>query len=83
MGEVCRARDVILGREVALKVLTDAGRPDHLRRFPDEARLASCLNHPNIVMIHALGEEKGVAYIAMELVRGRTCERCWPKGRFL
>ena len=64
MGEVYRARDVKLGREVALKVLADAGDPDSLRRFPDEARLAASLNHPNIVMIHALGEEGDVAYIA-------------------
>jgi serine/threonine-protein kinase len=74
MGEVYRARDVKLGREVALKVLArPAGSdPAYLQRFEDEARLASALNHPNIVTIYGVGEEGDIAYIAMELVRGRT-----------
>src|SRR5205085_2069508 len=75
MGAVYRARDVTLGREVALKVLADAGDPAGMRRFPDEARLAASLNHPNIVMIYGLGEGD-IAYIAMELVPGRTL-RAW------
>ncbi|MET0165667.1 MAG: protein kinase [Vicinamibacterales bacterium] len=74
MGEVYRARDVKLGREVALKVLArPAGSdPAYLQRFEEEARLASALNHPNIVTIYGVGEEGDIAYIAMELVRGRT-----------
>src|SRR5262249_15512793 len=74
MGGVYRAFDVKLGREVAFKVPSVSVRTDAdaLRRFQDEARLASSLNHPNIVTIYAVGEERGVVYIAMELVRGRT-----------
>jgi serine/threonine protein kinase len=74
MGEVYCARDLTLGREVALKVLTRLMPADasDRRRFEDEARLASVLNHPNIVTIYSVGEEGEIAYIAMELVRGRT-----------
>ncbi len=74
MGTAYRARDVKLEREAALKVLGRevAGDPDYLRRFEAEARLASNLNHPNIVTIYGVGEENGVAYMAMELVRGHT-----------
>ena len=72
MGEVYRARDTRLDREVALKVLpaevsTD---PERLRRFAKEARAASSLSHPNIVTIHDVGSEGGVSYIAMERVEG-------------
>jgi TolB-like protein len=71
---VYRARDLKLGREVALKVLarSAARDPAYLQRFEEEARLASVLNHPNIVTIYGVGEEGDIAYIAMELVRGRT-----------
>ena len=73
MGDVYRARDVRLEREVALKVLA---RPSTTRtssdRFEEEARAASVLNHPNIVTIYGVGTDGDVAYIAMELVRGRT-----------
>ena len=74
MGEVYRARDVKLGREVALKVLPRPAAIDsaYLQRFEEEARIASVLNHPNIVTIYGVGEEDAIAYIAMELVRGRT-----------
>jgi predicted ATPase len=73
MGEVYRARDVRLNRDVALKVL-----PPHLaddqarRRFEQEARSASALSHPNLVTIHDVGEAGGVAYLAMEFIEGRT-----------
>ena len=74
MGEVYRARDLALRREVALKVLSRsaAGDPADLRRFEEEAQLASSLNHPNIVTIYGVGEQGDLAYISMELVRGRT-----------
>src|SRR5213595_2104353 len=74
MGEVYRARDARLGREVAIKVLpvelsSDAGR---LKRFEKEARSASALNHPNIVTIYDIGQSDFVSWIAMELVEGKT-----------
>jgi serine/threonine protein kinase/Tol biopolymer transport system component len=74
MGEVFRARDTRLGRDVALKVLPpdvsfDSGRRT---RFEQEARAAAALNHPNIVGLHDVGEENGVAYIVSELVAGET-----------
>jgi hypothetical protein len=74
MGEVWRARDARLQRDVAVKVLpselsTDAGR---LKRFEKEARSASALNHPNIVTIYDIGQSDSVSYIAMELVEGKT-----------
>ena len=73
MGDVYRARDRTLGRDVAIKVLhpSAAGGPDGLRRLEEEARLTSALNHPNIVTVFGIGENEGVAYIAMELVNGR------------
>ena len=74
MGEVYRARDTRLGREVAIKVLPAvlASNPERLKRFEREARSASSLNHPNIVTIHDIGSADSVSYIAMELVEGRT-----------
>jgi eukaryotic-like serine/threonine-protein kinase len=82
MGRVYRAVDVKLGREVALKVLSKAvaDDPNYLRRFQEEARLASSLNHPNIVTIYGVGEKGDVAYIAMELVRGRTLRKILAEG---
>src|SRR6266496_5648823 len=72
MGEVWRAKDPRLGREVALKVLPEAvaSEPDRLSRFEQEARSASALNHPNIVTVYDVGKADSVAYIAMELVEG-------------
>ena len=74
MGEVYRAKDPRLGREVAIKVLPEAMALDRerLSRFEQEARAASALNHPNIVTIHEIGREGGLAFIAMELVEGKT-----------
>jgi serine/threonine protein kinase len=83
MGEVYRARDPRLGREVAVKVLPAAvaGDPDRLKRFEKEARSASALNHPNIVTIYDIGESGGASYIAMELVNGRTLREILAEGR--
>ena len=74
MGEVYLARDLRLGRDVALKILPRfaAGSPRAVRRFEDEARSACVLNHPNIVTIYGVGEDEDVSYIAMERVTGRT-----------
>src|SRR5262249_14460275 len=72
MGEVYRARDPKLDREIALKVLSTelSSSNEHLRRFEYEARAASALNHPNIVSIYDVGRDDNHAYIAMELVQG-------------
>src|SRR5438093_4761911 len=74
MGEVYRARDGRLGREVAIKVLPEsfANDPDRLARFEREAQLLASLNHPNIAIIHGLEESSGVRALVMELVEGPT-----------
>jgi Tol biopolymer transport system component/predicted Ser/Thr protein kinase len=74
MGEVYRARDTRLGREVAVKVLSPefASDADRRKRFEQEARSASALNHSNIVTVHDIGSDGSTIYIAMELVDGRT-----------
>jgi eukaryotic-like serine/threonine-protein kinase len=74
MGEVYRARDTRLGRELAIKVLPiDVSMdPERLHRFEQEARSASALNHPNIVTIYEIGRVDTTSYIAMELVSGGT-----------
>ena len=74
MGEVFRARDTRLQREVAIKVISRRieDRPEALGRFEEEARAASALNHPNIVTVHDIGEQGGFPYIVMELVEGRS-----------
>jgi eukaryotic-like serine/threonine-protein kinase len=74
MGEVYRARDSRLGREVALKILPAAfaSDPDRVRRFEQEGRAAAALNHPNIVVIYDAGSQQGVFYVATELLEGET-----------
>ncbi|HEY5609779.1 MAG TPA: serine/threonine-protein kinase, partial [Thermoanaerobaculia bacterium] len=73
MGEVYRARDTKLGRQVAIKILQTrlAGDREHLRRFEQEARSASSLNHPNIITIYEVGEIETTPYIAMEFIEGK------------
>ncbi|MGE5175383.1 MAG: protein kinase domain-containing protein [Hyphomicrobiales bacterium] len=72
MGEVYRARDGRLGRDVAVKVLprSFSSDPDRLRRFEREARAAGQLNHPNVIAIHDIGNEAGTSYIVSELLEG-------------
>src|ERR1700719_3034075 len=74
MGEVFRARDERLGRDVALKLIRPASsdNPDHLRRFEQEARAAAALNHPNILAIYDIGFEGTVPYIVSELLEGNN-----------
>ena len=74
MGEVYRARDAKLGRDVAIKVLPPsfASDPDRLTRFTREARLLAALNHPHIATIHGLEDAGGAPAIVMELVEGPT-----------
>ena len=74
MGEVYRARDTRLGRDVAIKVLPEAlvKGADRLRRFEQEARAVAALNHPNILAIHDIGEQGGVPYLVSELLEGSS-----------
>jgi eukaryotic-like serine/threonine-protein kinase len=79
MGEVYRARDTVLGRKVAVKVLPpDQLRVDRLQRFLREARAASQINHPNVVAIHEITESNGVHFIVMEYVAGKTLSETIP-----
>ena len=82
MGEVYRAHDPQLGRDIAIKVLPQeisAGK-EKLARFENEARLASSLNHPNIVTIYSMGWQNEHCYIAMELIDGQTLEELMEEG---
>jgi serine/threonine-protein kinase len=74
MGEVYRARDTHLGRDVAVKVLPEhlAGDPDALARFQAEARAVAALEHPNILVLHDVGTESGCCFAVMELLEGET-----------
>jgi TolB-like protein len=82
MGEVYRARDPRLGRDVALKVLpaATAGDPVALERFTREAQALAALNHPHIVTIHSNEEAGGVRFLTMELVEGRPLDSAIPNG---
>ena len=82
MGEVFRARDERLGRDVALKLIRPASNdnPDHLRRFELEARAAAALNHPNIVAIYDVGFNDGTPYIVCELLEGSTLRKRLAEG---
>src|SRR5712672_1235440 len=83
MGEVFRARDERLGRDVALKLIRPASgsNPDHLRRFEQEARAAASLSHPNILAIYDVGTtEEGIPYVVSELLEGETLRQCLRRG---
>ena len=83
MGEVYRATDTRLHRTVAIKVLPPEriSDPERKRRFLQEARAASALNHPNIITLHDIASDNGVDYIVMEYVRGKSLDKLIkPKG---
>ena len=82
MGEVYRARDTRLGRDVAIKALPPEfyADPVRRRRFDQEARAASTLNHPNIVTIFDVGQEAGLAFIVLDLVEGETLRSIVARG---
>jgi serine/threonine-protein kinase len=82
MGDVYRARDHRLGRDVAIKVVseTTANDPAALARFTQEAHAVAALNHPHIVTIYSTEEADGVRFITMELIEGRTLARMIPEG---
>src|ERR1035438_1580147 len=77
MGEVYRAKDLRLGREVAVKVLPAgmAHNDDRLARFQREARAVAALNHPHIVTIFSVEEADGVHFLTMELIEGQSLDR--------
>jgi eukaryotic-like serine/threonine-protein kinase len=82
MGEVYRARDPRLGREVALKVLPadHAANPERLRRFEDEARAVAALSHPHILAIHDVGRAEGLSYVVFEFLEGQTLRQKLEHG---
>src|SRR5262245_4783375 len=83
MGEVYRARDTVLGREVAIKVLPPAftADADRVARFQREAQALAALSHPNIAAIHGFEQSGGVRALVMELVEGPTLADRIAKGR--
>jgi serine/threonine protein kinase len=74
MGEVYRARDARLNRDVAIKILpaSFSADPDRLQRFAQEARAAAALNHANILSIYDIGDDRGAPYVVSELLEGET-----------
>ena len=84
MGEVYRARDTRLDREVAIKVLPEfvSSAPDRLRRFELEARAAAALNHPNILVVHQMGTYEGMPYRLSELLEGDTLRENLRRGNW-
>src|SRR5215813_4979803 len=82
MGEVYRARDTKLNRDVAIKVLPDvfANDPERIARFHREAQSVAALNHPNIAAIYDLEEADGAKYLVLELVEGETLADVLQRG---
>src|SRR5499425_1133185 len=82
MGEVYRARDTRLGRDVAVKILPAEFSADPVRkqRFEREAKTISGLNHPNICVLHDIGSQGGVDYLVMECIEGETLAKRLQKG---
>ncbi len=82
MGEVYRARDTRLERDVAIKVLPElvSSEPDRLQRFETEAKAAAALNHPNILAVYAMGTYAGVPYMVSELLEGTTLSESVRRG---
>src|ERR1700688_3355904 len=82
MGEVYRAHDSRLNRTVAIKVLpaSFSADRDRLQRFAQEARAAAALNHPNILSIFDIGDNRGAPYVVSELVEGETLRDCLKRG---
>jgi serine/threonine protein kinase len=82
MGEVYRARDTRLDRDVALKIISrdSASDPVRQQRFQQEAKAASALNHPNILTVHDIGTQDGVSYIVSELVDGESLRKLLQRG---
>jgi len=83
MGEVYRARDLRLRRDVAIKVLPAfvSSDPDRLRRFEQEATAAAALNHPNILAVYQMGTHEGAPYLVSELLEGETLREQIRRGR--
>src|SRR6202171_5496920 len=83
MGEVYRAKDPRLGRDVAIKVLPSSfsADPDRLRRFEQEARSAGLLNHPNITAVYDIGTENEAPYVVTELLEGETLRGALAGGK--
>src|SRR5262244_2455044 len=83
MGEVWKARDPRLGRDVAIKVLpaSFSADVDRLRRFEQEARAAGILNHPNVTAVYDIGSHEGAPYVVQELLEGETLRSILAGGR--
>ena len=83
MGDVWRAVDTRLDREVAVKVMSErlAHDTEALARFEREARAVAALSHPNVLALYDVGREDGVSYVVTELLHGTTLRTDWPKVR--
>jgi eukaryotic-like serine/threonine-protein kinase len=83
-GEVCRARDVVLKREVAIKILPPAHSSDtrRLQRFQQEAQAVAALNHPNVLALYQVGEHDGCPYLVTELLEGDTLRESSAAARY-
>ncbi len=82
MGEVYRAKDTRLERQVAIKVVSEhlEGNEKALMRFEREAKTLAALSHPNIVAIYDIGTDRGVSFVAMELLEGESLRNCLERS---